>query len=125
MAQPGVLRLCDECTAAGPRWRARLAAFAAVSQWVSDGFSSLVVVDRRRFKALSETTTTAQQPQQQQQFLRLPVESARKLRFYERPDLSELVAQHARDRAQLEAANASLRKVGCGRCQCRQLLLSH
>ena len=41
------------------------------------------------------------------------MESARKLRFYERPDLSELVAQHAHDRAQLEAANAALRKVWC------------
>lgn len=67
----------------------------------------------RRLKALSaaETAAPEAQPPPQQQFLRLPLESARKLRFYDRPDLSELVEQHARDKAQLTAANAALRQV--------------
>lgn len=51
-------------------------------------------------------------PKPQQQFLRLPVESARKLRYYDRPDLNDLVTQHAKDKAQMQAANDALRRVG-------------
>ncbi len=66
----------------------------------------------RRLKALSaETAAPEAQSAPPQQFLRLPLESARKLRFYDRPDLSELVEQHAQDKAQLTAANAALRQV--------------
>ena len=58
---------------------------------------------------------TATQPpgaqQQPQQFLRLPVDSARKLRYYDRPELNELVTTHARDMATVQAANAALRQV--------------
>lgn len=39
------------------------------------------------------------------------MESARKLRFYDRLDLSELIKQHAVDKAVLEAANAALCQV--------------
>ena len=51
-------------------------------------------------------------PKPQQQFLRLPVESACKLRYYDRPDLNDLVTQHAQDKARLQAAVDALRKVG-------------
>ncbi len=51
------------------------------------------------------------QPATDQKFLKLPVESARKLRFYDRLDLSELIKQHAVDKAVLEAANAALCQV--------------
>ena len=51
------------------------------------------------------------------QFLRLPVDSARKLRYYDRPELNDLVTQHARDVATLQAANTALRKVRV--CGCR------
>ncbi len=45
------------------------------------------------------------------QFLRLPVDSARKLRYYDRPELNDLVTQHAKDVTTLQAANSALRKV--------------
>lgn len=94
---------------------------------VSSAASKIHSFDQCRLKALSEGAAapapqqqpaapsasqqqTSQQPQPQQ-FLRLPVESARKLRFYDRPDLSELVAQHARDKAALTAANEALCQV--------------
>jgi hypothetical protein len=71
-----------------------------------------------RFKSLAavvDTATQAPKPEPgaspQQQFLRLPVDSARKLRYYDRPDLNELVTTHARDMATLQAANAALKKV--------------
>lgn len=50
-------------------------------------------------------------PASEQRFLKLPIESARKLRFYDRPDLSELIKQHAADKAVLEAANEALLQV--------------
>lgn len=70
----------------------------------------------RRLKALSSTESAATAAagggdEPQQQYLRLPLESARKLRFYDRPDLNELVEQHTHDKAQLTAANAALRQV--------------
>lgn len=43
--------------------------------------------------------------------MRMPLESARKLRFYENPDLSELIKQHTQDKIVLEAANAALCQV--------------
>ena len=51
-----------------------------------------------------------------QQFLRLPVDSARKLRYYDRPELNDLVTEHAKDMAALQAANAALRKVDQSSC---------
>ena len=62
-----------------------------------------------------DTATQAPKPEPgaspPQQFLRLPVDSARKLRYYDRPELSDLVATHARDMATLQAANAALKQV--------------
>ena len=75
----------------------------------------------RRFKSLAAVVDTATQipkpptgaaaPAGAQQFLRLPVDSARKLRYYDRPELNDLVTEHAKDMAALQAANAALRKV--------------
>ena len=50
-------------------------------------------------------------PKPQQQFLRLPMESARKLRYYDRPELADLVAQNAQDKATMQAAIDALRQV--------------
>ena len=77
------------------------------------------MVCRNRLMALSSPESAphkqddASSPQQQpqQQFLRLPMESAKKLRFYDRQELSDLVAQHIREKQQLEATNGALRKV--------------
>ena len=46
-----------------------------------------------------------------QQYLRLPVESAKKLRWYDRPDLNNLVQQNLRDKNDLLGVNAALRQV--------------
>lgn len=46
-----------------------------------------------------------------QQFLRLPVESAKKLRWYDRPDLNNLIQQNLRDKNDLLGVNAALRQV--------------
>ena len=65
-----------------------------------------------RLKSLAQAVDGATaSPRPQQQFLRLPVDSARKLRFYDRPDLSDLVTQHAQDKARLQAAIDALRQV--------------
>lgn len=45
------------------------------------------------------------------QFLRLPLESARKLRFYDRPDLSALIQANLREKQQLFDTNAALKQV--------------
>ena len=59
-----------------------------------------------------------------QQYLRLPVESAKKLRWYDRADLSTLVMQNLKDKQELQAVNEALHQVttlpspwrkGCGR----------
>ena len=75
----------------------------------------------RRFKSLAAVVDTATQPPKpgaggaaaggSPQFLRLPVDSARKLRYYDRPELNDLVTQHAKDVSTLLAANDALRKV--------------
>ncbi len=73
-----------------------------------------------RFKSLAAVVDTATAPPKPgaggaaaaaPQFLRLPVDSARKLRYYDRPELNDLVTQHAKDVATLQAANSALRKV--------------
>ena len=46
-----------------------------------------------------------------QQYLRLPVESAKKLRWYDRPDLNNLVQLNLRDKNDLLGVNAALRQV--------------
>ena len=46
-----------------------------------------------------------------QQYLRLPVESAKKLRWYDRPDLNNLIQQNLRDKNDLLGSNAALRQV--------------
>lgn len=46
-----------------------------------------------------------------QQYLRLPVESAKKLRWYDRPDLNHLVQQNLREKNDLFGVNAALRQV--------------
>lgn len=46
-----------------------------------------------------------------QQYLRLPVESAKKLRWYDRPDLNNLVQQNMREKSDLLGVNAALRQV--------------
>ena len=46
-----------------------------------------------------------------QQFLRLPVESAKKLRWYDRQDLNNLVQQNLREKNDLLRVNAALRQV--------------
>ena len=48
-----------------------------------------------------------------QQYLRLPVESAKKLRWYDRPDLNNLVQLNLRDKNDLLGVNAALRQVVC------------
>ena len=51
------------------------------------------------------------QASKSQQFLRLPVESAKKLRWYDRPDLNNLIQQNLRDKNDLLGVNAALRQV--------------
>ena len=46
-----------------------------------------------------------------QQYLRLPVESAKKLRWYDRADLSTLVTQNLKDKQELQAVNEALHQV--------------
>ncbi|KAL0020506.1 hypothetical protein WJX79_001917 [Trebouxia sp. C0005] len=46
-----------------------------------------------------------------QQYLRLPVESAKKLRWYDRPDLNNLIQQNLREKNDLLGVNAALRQV--------------
>ena len=46
-----------------------------------------------------------------QQYLRLPVESAKKLRWYDRPDLNNLIQQNVREKNDLLGVNAALRQV--------------
>ena len=62
-------------------------------------------------KSIATVPSNLPRPGTDQKFLKLPVESARKLRFYDRSDLSELIKQHAVDKAVLEAANAALCQV--------------
>ena len=74
-----------------------------------------------RFKSLAAAVDTATAvpkpasgaagPGAAPQFLRLPADSARKLRYYDRPELNDLVTSHAKDMATLQAANTALRKV--------------
>ena len=47
----------------------------------------------------------------QPQYLRLPLDSARKLRWYDREDLSRLIESNLQERQQLAEVNASLREV--------------
>ena len=46
-----------------------------------------------------------------QQYLRLPIESAKKLRWYDRPDLNNLVQQNLREKNDILGVNAALRQV--------------
>ena len=46
-----------------------------------------------------------------QQYLRLPIESAKKLRWYDRPDLNNLIQQNLREKNDLLEVNAALRQV--------------
>jgi len=46
-----------------------------------------------------------------QQYLRLPIESAKKLRWYDRPDLNNLIQQNLREKNDLLKVNAALRQV--------------
>ncbi|KAL4451570.1 hypothetical protein ABPG75_007232 [Micractinium tetrahymenae] len=50
-------------------------------------------------------------PQQQQQYLRLPVESAKKLRWFDRHDVDMLMKLHLREKQELFDANSALRQV--------------
>ena len=50
-------------------------------------------------------------PQQQQQYLRLPVESAKKLRWFDRHDVNMLMQLHLREKQELFEANSALRTV--------------
>lgn len=46
-----------------------------------------------------------------QQYLRLPIDSAKKLRWYDRPDLNNLVQQNLREKNDILGVNAALRQV--------------
>ncbi|GMH38047.1 hypothetical protein BSKO_05931 [Bryopsis sp. KO-2023] len=48
---------------------------------------------------------------EEQQFLRLPLDSARKLRWYDKGDVNQLVKVHARERQDLEDVNDALRDI--------------
>lgn len=56
-------------------------------------------------------TSPESQAGKAQQYLRLPVESAKKLRWYDRPDLNNLIQQNLRDKNDLTGVNAALRQV--------------
>ncbi len=47
----------------------------------------------------------------QPQYLRLPIDSARKLRWYDREDLSRLIESNLQERQQLAEVNTALREV--------------
>ncbi|KAL6748518.1 hypothetical protein V8C86DRAFT_1139529 [Haematococcus lacustris] len=47
----------------------------------------------------------------EKQYLRLPVESARKLRWYERDELSALVRAHLREKRELQDCIAAMKKL--------------
>ena len=49
----------------------------------------------------------------QPQYLRLPIDSARKLRWYDREDLSRLIESNLQERHQLAEVNTALREVSC------------
>lgn len=49
------------------------------------------------------------------QFLRLPVDSARKLRWYDKADVQQLVRQHVREKHALLDTITALKKVGFSR----------
>ena len=56
-------------------------------------------------------TSPESQAGKSQQYLRLPMESAKKLRWYDRPDLNNLIQQNLRDKNDLIGVNAALRQV--------------
>lgn len=98
-------------------WQGRASWKETVSSTVtglSDGAARLrqnlqVPADGRPGEAVG--TSPESQAGKAQQYLRLPVESAKKLRWYDRPDLNHLVQQNLREKNDLLGVNAALRQV--------------
>lgn len=59
--------------------------------------------------AVPEATSPA--AQEEQQYLRLPVESAKKLRWFDKQDINMLMQLHLREKQELFEANSALRQV--------------
>jgi len=60
-------------------------------------------------KAATRTSAGGQPQQPQQQFLRLPLESARRLRWFDAGDLAALAREHTADKEVLHEALLALR----------------
>ena len=73
---------------------------------------NLAVPADGRATSSTEGTAAAQDASAKaQQYLRLPIESAKKLRWYDRPDLNNLVQQNLREKNDILGVNAALRQV--------------
>ncbi|KAL4428842.1 hypothetical protein ABPG77_005280 [Micractinium sp. CCAP 211/92] len=62
-------------------------------------------------RSAAAPSPSPQDERQQQQYLRLPVESAKKLRWFDRHDVDMLMKLHLREKQELFEANSALRQV--------------